>query len=137
MRSSAKNRSEICDQNPQKHSWRIKHLWKLEAWHFTSKTRSSHRSCSLKKDVLKKFVKFTGKHQCWSLFFHKITGQQPATLLKKRSNTGVFLLILRNFWEYLFQRTHSGDCFCKTFLHGWSQNKWEILLLLCLICVYV
>ena len=27
MRSSAKNRSEKCDQNPQKHSQRIKHLW--------------------------------------------------------------------------------------------------------------
>ena len=26
----------------------------LQAWHFTSKTRSSHRRCSLKKGVLKK-----------------------------------------------------------------------------------
>ena len=32
--------------------------------------RSSHRRCTLKKDVLKNFAKFTGKH----LFFNKVAG---------------------------------------------------------------
>ena len=27
-----------------------------------------------KKDVLKNFANFTGKHLCWSLFFDKVTG---------------------------------------------------------------
>ena len=30
------------------------------------------------------FAKFTGKHLCQSLFFNKIAGLRPATLLKKR-----------------------------------------------------
>ena len=35
-------------------------------------SRSSHRRCSLRKDVLKNFAKFTGKLQCQSLFFDKV-----------------------------------------------------------------
>ena len=46
-------------------------------------TRSSHRSCSVKKGVLRNFAKFTGKHLCQSLFLIKL-GLRPATLLKKR-----------------------------------------------------
>ena len=45
--------------------------------------RSSHRSCSVKKDALKSFAKFTGKHLCWSLFLNKVEGLRPATILKK------------------------------------------------------
>ena len=36
------------------------------------------------KNVLKNFAKFTGKHLCQSLFFNKVAGRRPATLLKKR-----------------------------------------------------
>ena len=41
------------------------------------------RKCSIKKGVLRNFAKFSGKYLCQSLFFHKITGLRPATLLKK------------------------------------------------------
>ena len=34
--------------------------------------RSSHRRCSVKKDVLRNFPKFTGKHLRQSLFFNKL-----------------------------------------------------------------
>ena len=37
-------------------------------------TRSSHWRCSVKKDVLKNFAKFTEKHLCQSLFFNKVAG---------------------------------------------------------------
>ena len=37
-----------------------------------------------KKDVLRNFAKFTGKHLCQSLFFNKVAGLRPATVLKKR-----------------------------------------------------
>ena len=30
--------------------------------------------CSIKKNVLRNFTKFTGKHLCQSLFFNKVTG---------------------------------------------------------------
>ena len=38
----------------------------------------------MKKGVLINLVKFTGKDLCWSLFFNKVAGLRPATLLKKR-----------------------------------------------------
>ena len=37
-----------------------------------------------KKGVVRNFTKFTGKHLCQSLFFNKVAGLSPATLLKKR-----------------------------------------------------
>ena len=37
-----------------------------------------------KKGVLRNFAKCTGKHLCQSLFFNKVAGLRPATLLKKR-----------------------------------------------------
>ena len=37
-----------------------------------------------KKSVLRKFAKFSGKHQRQSLFFNKVAGLSPETLLKKR-----------------------------------------------------
>ena len=49
-----------------------------------SMNRSSHQRCSTKKDVLRNFSKFTGKHLRQSLFFNKIAGLRPANLLKKR-----------------------------------------------------
>ena len=36
------------------------------------------------KDVLRNFTKFTGKCLCQSLYFDKVAGLLPATLLKKR-----------------------------------------------------
>ena len=45
--------------------------------------RSSHQRCSMKKGILRNFAKFTGKHLCQSLFFNKVAGLRPATLLKR------------------------------------------------------
>ena len=39
---------------------------------FGDKFKSSHRRCSVKKGVLRNFVKFTGKHLCQSLFLIKL-----------------------------------------------------------------
>ena len=52
--------------------------------------RSSHRRSSVRKDVLRNFAKFTGKHMCQSLFFNKVAGQRPtrptwATMFKIQS----------------------------------------------------
>ena len=38
----------------------------------------------MKKCVLKNFANFTGKHLCQGLFFNKVAGLRPETLLKKR-----------------------------------------------------
>ena len=45
---------------------------------------SSRPGVFCKKSVLRNFTKFTGKHLCQSLFFNKVAGLRPATLLKKR-----------------------------------------------------
>ena len=46
--------------------------------------RSNHRSRSIRKGVLRNFTKFTGKHLYQSLFFNKVAGLRPETLLQKR-----------------------------------------------------
>ena len=53
--------------------------------------RSSRLEVPCKKDVLGNFAKFTGKHPCQSLFYNKVAGLNPATLLKRGSGTVVFL----------------------------------------------
>ena len=39
--------------------------------------RSNRPDMFHKKDVLKSFAKFTGKHLCQSLFFNKVAGHRP------------------------------------------------------------
>ena len=46
--------------------------------------RSSRPEVFSKKGVLKNFTKFTGKHLCQNLFFNRVAGLRPVTLLKKR-----------------------------------------------------
>ena len=55
--------------------------------------RSSHQRCFImKRAVFENFVIFIEKHLCWSLILIKFI----KTLLKRGSNTGVFLWILRH-----------------------------------------
>ena len=56
--------------------------------------------CSIKESVLRNF---TGKHLCWSLFLIKSVAFRPVTLLKRDSNTGVFLYIMRIFKNTYFE----------------------------------
>ena len=46
--------------------------------------RSSHRRCFVRKGVLRNLGKFTEKYLCQRLFFNKVAGLKPATLLKNR-----------------------------------------------------
>ena len=46
--------------------------------------RSSRPEVFCEKGVLRNFSKFTGNHLCQSLFFNKVAGLRPATLLKNR-----------------------------------------------------
>ena len=59
-----------------------------------------------KKSVLRNLAKFTGKHLYQGLFFNKVEGLRPATLLKKRISHSCFPV---NFAKFLrtpfFQRT--------------------------------
>ena len=64
-----------------------------------------------KKSVLGNSTKFTGKHLYQSLFFNKVAGLRPATLLKKRLWHRCFPLNFGKFSRAPFYRTHSGGCF--------------------------
>ena len=68
------------------------------------------RRCSAKKDVLKIFANFTGKHLCWSLFLIKIQVFRPVTLSKRDSNTAIFLKFAK------FLRTSILKDICKRLL---------------------
>ena len=70
--------------------------------------RSSHRRCSVRKDVLKNFAKFTGKHLCQSLFFNRVAGLRPATLLKKRLWHRCFPVNFVKFLRIPFLQNTSG-----------------------------
>ena len=50
----------------------------------SAEARSSRPEVFCKKGVLRNFTNFKGKHLCQSLFFNKVAGLRPATLLKKR-----------------------------------------------------
>ena len=70
--------------------------------------RSSHQRCSMKKGVLRNFTKFTGKHLCQSLFFNKVTGLRPATLLEKRLWHRCFPVNFVKFLRTPFLQNTSG-----------------------------
>ena len=87
--------------------------------------RSSHGRCSIKKDVLKNFVKFTRKHLCQSHFFNIVEvlssvnvttsggicglvtfiEKRPTTLLKKRFGHRCFPVNFVKFLSANFNRT--------------------------------
>ena len=67
-------------------------IWKNK----TLELSESHSQMFFVIGVLKNFANFTGEHLCWSLFFIKLQAWTPAALLKRDSNTGVFLWNLQD-----------------------------------------
>ena len=62
----------------------------------------------LLKGVLKYVAKRTGKHLCQSLFFNKVSGLRPATLLKKRHWHRCFPVSCTKFLRTFFLQKTSG-----------------------------
>ena len=83
-----------------------------------SNNRSSHQWCSVKKGVVKNFIKFIGKHLCQSLFFNKVASLRPATLLEKRLWHRCFPV---NFVKFL--RTPPDECFWISLLSPFCRVK--------------
>ena len=91
--------------------------------------------CSVRKGVLRYFTKFTGKNLCQSLFFTKVAGPRPATLLKKRLWHRCFPVNFAKFLRIPFLQNTSDGCFwtwrkslescyndIKTWLHLWKKD---------------
>ena len=64
--------------------------------------RSSRPELFCRKGALRNFAKFTGKHLCQSLFFDKVEGLRPATLLKRRVWHRCFPVNFRKFLKTPF-----------------------------------
>ena len=83
--------------------------------------RSNHKRCSMKKDFRRNFTKFTGKHPCQGLFFNKVAGLKPASLLKKRLWHRCFPVNFAKFLKTFYLQNTSGRlllcfknvCCCK------------------------
>ena len=82
------------------------------------KSRRSHRSCSLRKGVLRNFAKFTGKHLCQSLFFNKVAGLSPeaCNFIKKRLWRRCFPVNFAKFQRTPFLQNTSGRLLLKIWL---------------------
>ena len=79
-------------------------LFVIVLWGETN--RSSLSQMFSKISALKNFANVIGKHQCWSIFLIKLQAWRSATLLKRDSNTGVFLCeICEIFKNTFFYRT--------------------------------
>ena len=59
------------------------------------------------KGFLKSFAKFTEKHLCQSLFYNKVAGLRPATLLKKRLWHKCFPVCFTTFLRTLLSQNTS------------------------------
>ena len=76
--------------------------------------RRRHRTCSMKKPILKHFVIFTGKQLCWGLFFNQVAGHETCGLFF--ANIGKF--VRRPIWRTLANGCIFGKCFVRTFFRS-------------------
>ena len=106
------NRNEI---TPARSLFHVNSCKRLTRHRNENISRSSHQRCSIKKDVLRNFTKFTGKHLCQSLLFNKVVGPRLATLLKKRLWHRCFSVKFVKFLRTPFLQNTSGGCFFISF----------------------
>ena len=78
-------------------------------------SRSSRQEVFCRKDFLRHFAKFTGKHMCQSLCFNKVADLRPATLLKKRLWHRCFPVHFAKFLRTPLFNIISGSCFCFSY----------------------
>ena len=74
--------------------------------HILVTSRSGRPGLFCKKGVLRSFAKFTEKRLCQSLFFNKVVGPRPVTLLKKRLWHRCFLVNFAKFLRTSFLTEH-------------------------------
>ena len=105
-------------------------IWNSKQQMFTINNKQQPPKASYKKAVLKNFSIFTGKYLCSVLFLIKLRTFRSATLLKRDSNTSVFLWILRNFLKKVSLKKICERLLLKN-VKGWmlsvSQHLQEII----------
>ena len=70
-------------------------------------------------------MQYSQENTCVRVFFIKLQTSRSVTLLKSNSSTGVFLQIMQNVLEKLFQKTSANGCFWNLMKKrfGWSWNS--------------
>ena len=76
-----------------------------------------------KKDILRNFAKFTGKRLCQSLFFNKVAGLRPATLLKKRLWHRRFPVNFAKFLRAPFFIEHLWGLLLLLWFYVWTSSS--------------
>ena len=79
-------------------------------------TKSSRPEVFCKKSAIKNLAKLTGKYLCWILFFNKVAGLWPATILKKKLRHRFFAVNFAKFLRTSFLYNTSNGCYYKTVL---------------------
>ena len=95
------------------------------------KSRSSHRSCSVRKADHRNLTKFTGKHLCWSLFFNKVAGLRPAILSKKRLWHRCFSVNFAKFPRTPFLQNTSRRLLLHVFGYGCWWKWYDAVTKIC------
>ena len=88
-------------------------ICKVNSWKTIKILIRTNSQVFSKKGVLRNFAKFTGKHLCQRLFFNKVAGLSPVTLLRKRLWHRCFPVNLWHFKDLVFYKTLLEDCFCQ------------------------
>ena len=86
-------------------------------WNSVKEFRRSYQSWSIKK-LFSKIWQWSQEYTYVGVSFN-----HDCNFVKRNSNTGVFLWILRNFEEHIFYRTSPGDCFWK---HSWVVTNLSV-----------
>ena len=86
----------------------------------------SRRDVFFKKYVFRNFAKFTGKHQCQSLYFDKVAGMRTATLLKERLWHRCFPVNFAKFLRAPFLQKTSGGYFWKSQKNDMKLRKIKV-----------
>ena len=84
----------------------------------------------LLKKVFLKILLYSQESTCvWVFLINKVAGlkanllkRRLATLLKRNSNTDIFLWILRNFQEHLIWKTSANGCFWR-----WCEKSLDLI----------
>ena len=92
--------------------------------------RSRHQRCSVRKGVLRNFAKLT-EHLCQSLFFNKVTGLRPATLLKKRLWHRCFSVNFAKFPRTPFLQNTSRRLLLHVFGYGCWWKWYDAVTKIC------
>ena len=88
-------------------------------------SRSSRLELFCRKDVLKNFLKFIGKHLCQSLFLNKVADLSLPLYQKRDFGTGVLLWILWNFKKTFSYRTPpAAACLRISNWCVWRKTFW-------------